>query len=821
MKKIFSIVILFLISISLVSCIKFIEPEKYESDNAYEQSIISSAELITDTNVSIFNHEVTEVNGNVTNKYIHLSNGVIFKKEIKLNKTVYYVITIASILKDYNNFSVSYKGSNRRINVQTFSFNLEHDIAILTFETTDRLKEANVLNNNSNYYLPNVGKTVLSFGSDALNNSPDSIKQGFISYIDDNSFVHDASINNGELGSGIYNSKGYLIGLNSNKIYEDSDILSGYNVLGLNKAISVNSFIGLIKNISEVDLSNKNIPNNLFTSNKVTPKQQDEDDLETKIKEVYNSNKKYVVSIKSNNYIFSGTIIRRSGNTYQILTTDLTGLENISIFYNNKEYASTNIVSINNKASVSIVEIVTEDTLPVLDHSGLNTGIFTKKERGSFVLTIGNVIDLEENYINVGTLSDTKDEFEFRFMHSSKVNFGQVGSPIFNLNGDLIGVNIYKINGIVTQSGVISAEALSYGYNIEDIYKDLYDLTPTFKKYSSNVSYEQNIIDSINNVLNKVVTVKTNNGHGSGVIYKEEANGSNYTYYVLSNEHVVEGASEVSITFNDGKKSIRAKDYYAKKSHDYSIIRFDSDVKLDYFSSEVLNSKKTIDYTIGQTVIAIGSPEDISRKGYITIGNISRTISNYNNVPNLQVNHTAPLNPGNSGGALFDLEGNLIGINVAKMTNINNLASEGMSITLNLNVLSSNINGSIIKLNYTKTIEHQKRLGISVVELNDFKSSLKNNTTPYALTNKNHLFILDELVEAPYGVVIADVDDLFESYGILKPYDIIVEVDGVKIFDNNDIAGIISGKANKNEPFVVKVLRKGNVEPLEFDIYLS
>ena len=156
---------------------------------------------------------------------------------------------------------------------------------------------------------------------------------------------------------------------------------------------------------------------------------------------------------------------------------------------------------------------------------------------------------------------------------------------------------------------------------------------------------------------------------GSGVIFKKEDS----TYYVVTNYHCVEDFVSIS----DAKYYIYAGKTMQKYSasltssynsqKDLAVLTFNADVDLTVIS--IKNDYSPI-VSVGETVIAIGTPISLNYYNTVTTGVVSKeeyTVSNNNGVENV-IQHSAPINPGNSGGALFNLNGELIGINFKKST---------------------------------------------------------------------------------------------------------------------------------------------------------
>ena len=149
-------------------------------------------------------------------------------------------------------------------------------------------------------------------------------------------------------------------------------------------------------------------------------------------------------------------------------------------------------------------------------------------------------------------------------------------------------------------------------------------------------------------------------GAGSGVII---ANSGNY-YYIITNNHVIDGFSNITVytAGNTGDKGYTATVMGADWTNDIAVIRIESDEKLT-----VAEPAKSASVVTGQSIAAIGNPLGMF-SGTITPGIISSVARNVKieGVSMELMQHSASVSPGNSGGGLFNMYGQLIGIVNAK-----------------------------------------------------------------------------------------------------------------------------------------------------------
>jgi S1-C subfamily serine protease len=172
-------------------------------------------------------------------------------------------------------------------------------------------------------------------------------------------------------------------------------------------------------------------------------------------------------------------------------------------------------------------------------------------------------------------------------------------------------------------------------------------------------AYSRAVIGAVDAVGPAVVSLSVGRrgrfgqGAGSGVVIAPDG-------YVLTNAHVVDGAGRIEVALHDGK-TIEARPVGGDRGTDLAVVRLPASslpfVKIDG-ERELLR---------GQLVVAIGNP--LGFESTVSAGVVSATGRSLRGVDgrlveNL-VQHTAPLNPGNSGGPLVDFRGHLVGVNTA------------------------------------------------------------------------------------------------------------------------------------------------------------
>ena len=209
--------------------------------------------------------------------------------------------------------------------------------------------------------------------------------------------------------------------------------------------------------------------------------------------------------------------------------------------------------------------------------------------------------------------------------------------------------------------------------SVHDDFRPDGDVIINYNEVEGN-SYSTPFTDVIESVKASVVEVYTESvlyygrsqyiqsGAGSGVIFSHD----NSHYYIVTNNHVIEDASEISIRLSDGTK-YNAKLYAADALSDLAIIVID--VSEGTKLTEAHFAQVSGDLLDGQDVFAIGNPLGLLG-GSVSRGIIGKTerVISIDGIQMTLIQLDLTVNPGNSGGGLFDMAGNLIGIVNAKST---------------------------------------------------------------------------------------------------------------------------------------------------------
>lgn len=269
-------------------------------------------------------------------------------------------------------------------------------------------------------------------------------------------------------------------------------------------------------------------------------------------------------------------------------------------------------------------------------------------------------------------------------------------------------------------------------------------------------------------------------GVGSGVIFRKDG-------YIVTNNHVISGAKELIVSLPDGR-SLKGKLIGADEMTDLAVVKVDAK---DLPAASFGDSDKIV---VGEPAIAIGNPMGLEFKGSVTSGVISalnRTLDiSDKRVKLLQTD--AAINPGNSGGALVNADGEVIGINSAKVA-ANGV--EGMGFAIPINTVQNIIN-EIMDKGYVA----RPYLGVSVF---DPETAGRYG---YQLNIDKGVYIFQLTLNGPCG-----------KAGLQRG-DIILKIDGEETNSVSDLRGKI---AEKKVGDTVKVTFDRNGKEQSADVVLE
>ena len=269
---------------------------------------------------------------------------------------------------------------------------------------------------------------------------------------------------------------------------------------------------------------------------------------------------------------------------------------------------------------------------------------------------------------------------------------------------------------------------------------------------------------------------------GSGVIISEDG-------YVVTNNHVVDGASKLKVKLNDGR-TFEAKLIGKDSATDLALLKIEAaDLPtVPFGSSDALR--------LGEWVLAIGSPFDL--QSTITAGIVSAKARNLGVIPNdfrieAFIQTDAAVNPGNSGGALVNTHGELVGINTLIKSQTGSYIGYSFAIP-----------ESIVR----KVVVDLKEFGIVQRALLGIR---------FAIVDQD--FIDREgkelgITELGGAYVAGVVEGGSASEAGIRKGDVILDIDGVKINDNATLSEQI-GRRRPNDKVKLSVKRDGKVKQID------
>ncbi|PLS02785.1 S1C family serine protease [Neobacillus cucumis] len=273
-------------------------------------------------------------------------------------------------------------------------------------------------------------------------------------------------------------------------------------------------------------------------------------------------------------------------------------------------------------------------------------------------------------------------------------------------------------------------------------------------------------------------------GSGSGVIFQK----SNNIAYIVTNNHVVEGASKLEISLYDGQKTT-AEVVGTDALTDLAVLKIDAK-----YVTTTANFGDSSKLRPGDTVYAIGNPLGIDLSRTVTQGIVSatnRTISVSTSAGNWDtdvIQTDAAINPGNSGGALINTQGQVIGINSLK---ISETGVEGLGFAIPSNDFIPIVNQLIKngKIN-------RPYLGVGLADLDQvpqiYYQSLPQNVTK--------------------GVLVMNIDNNSAAAKAgFEPKDVIVSMNGTQIANSSELRKYLYTKVQNGDTIKFGVYRDGKL----------
>lgn len=266
-------------------------------------------------------------------------------------------------------------------------------------------------------------------------------------------------------------------------------------------------------------------------------------------------------------------------------------------------------------------------------------------------------------------------------------------------------------------------------------------------------------------------------GTGSGVVYSSDG-------YIITNNHVIEGANNIEVTLSDNR-TYKAEVVGTEPQADLAVL------KIDARRLPTLKQANSDRARIGEWVLAVGNPFDLNST--VTAGIISakgRDIGIIQGNTSIEsfIQTDAAVNPGNSGGALIDAQGRLLGINTAIATQTGSYS--GYSFAIPVNFMEKIAQDIIEYGSYQRGF-----LGINILNLNnDLADELGLNITQGVLVSN-----IVKGGAADYAGILTD--------------DVIIKVNGVKVNSAPKLQELV-GTKRQGEKVTITINRSGKIKEI-------
>ncbi|MDW4153253.1 S1C family serine protease [Staphylococcus saprophyticus] len=294
-----------------------------------------------------------------------------------------------------------------------------------------------------------------------------------------------------------------------------------------------------------------------------------------------------------------------------------------------------------------------------------------------------------------------------------------------------------------------------------------------------NMQKAQNLNDLLKGKSNKSQEA----GVGSGVIYQK----NNGSAYIVTNNHVIDGASEIKVQLHNSKQ-VDAKLIGKDALTDMAVLKIN-----DSKGTKAIDFANSSKVKTGDSVFTMGNPLGLEFANSVTSGIISaseRTIDTQTSAGSNKVNvlqTDAAINPGNSGGALVDINGNLVGINSMK------IASEQVE-GIGFAIPSNEVKVTIKELVENGKIERPS-IGIGLLNVSEIPEQYKDQLK----TSRKD------------GVYIAKV----EGNNGLKEGDIITQIDDKKVKEDTDVRSYLYANKKPGDTVNLTVERNGKEQNIK------
>lgn len=160
----------------------------------------------------------------------------------------------------------------------------------------------------------------------------------------------------------------------------------------------------------------------------------------------------------------SGVVYKKDGLDYYIITNEhlVRYNEEIKVYLPSLDvYEIATLTKESAEKDLAIIKISSSDIIDICDLKIVEYTV------GELVLSVGSPVSLDyTNTVTLGLISRIEDN---RIQHDSAINPGNSGGPVFNLNGDIIGINVNKVNTTYSGNTKVSVESIGFAITIEEV----------------------------------------------------------------------------------------------------------------------------------------------------------------------------------------------------------------------------------------------------------------------------------------------------------------------------------------------------------------
>jgi S1-C subfamily serine protease len=347
-----------------------------------------------------------------------------------------------------------------------------------------------------------------------------------------------------------------------------------------------------------------------------------------------------------------------------------------------------------------------------------------------------------------------------------------------------------EVNNLEQANAALQSQLASQTSNLNSSSPGAVSLYITASK--SVVTVEGDVLVTQNTFFGQVTSVATVQGSGFVAEYLNSS-------YVVTNDHVVSGVANITVTFSDGN-SFPATVAGSDKYSDLAVLKVSAPAS-EFIPLSIVNSDQAAQ--VGETVYAIGSPYGLS--GSMTVGIVSQVGRTITESSSTQISiadvlqFSAPINPGNSGGPLLDSSGGVIGITTAGVS-----SSSGLYFAIPSSTILREFGSLVTTGNYTA----HPSLGISGADMTYQLAEKMGTNVTYGVLVQS---VASGSAASKAGVKGGSSSAVVEGTTYRIGGDIIVSVNGSKVVDLDALASYLEQHAVAGETVQLGVIRSGTL----------